>query len=79
MEIVFSFIFSNDVIYDDKKYGSIGIVFALMSFLIAIGVVILLGAVFGVVWPRTTPKGELRRPSVSERLRRIPPTNRRAS
>jgi membrane protein len=50
MEIVFSFIFSNEVISDDKKYGSIGIVFALMSWLIAIGVVIILGAVCGVVW-----------------------------
>jgi len=50
MEIVFKFIFSNDVISDDKKYGSIGVVFALMSWLIAIGVVIILGAVFGVVW-----------------------------
>ncbi len=50
MEVVFSFIFSNDVISDDKKYGSIGVVFALMSYLIAIGVVIILGAVFGVVW-----------------------------
>lgn len=50
MEIVFSFIFSNEVISDYKKYGSIGIVFALMSWLIAIGVVIILGAVFGVVW-----------------------------
>jgi membrane protein len=50
MEVVFSFIFSSSVISDDKKYGSIGVVFALMSYLIAIGVVIILGAVFGVVW-----------------------------
>ncbi len=50
MEVVFSFIFSNIVISDDKKYGSIGVVFALMSWLIAIGVVIILGAVAGVVW-----------------------------
>jgi membrane protein len=50
MQVVFSFIFSNEVITDDKKYGSIGVVFALMSWLIAIGVVIILGAVFGVVW-----------------------------
>lgn len=57
MEIVFSFIFSNDVINDDKKYGAIGIVFALMSFLIAIGVVFILGAVFGVVWREQRHKG----------------------
>jgi membrane protein len=50
MEVVFSFTFSSEIITDDKKYGPIGVVFALMSWLIAIGVVIILGAVFGVVW-----------------------------
>jgi membrane protein len=50
MEIVFSFTFSSEIITDDKKYGPIGVVFALMSWLIAIGVVIILGAVFGLVW-----------------------------
>ena len=50
MEFVFSFIFSGTVISDDKKYGPIGVVFALMSWLIAIGVVIILGAVVGLVW-----------------------------
>jgi membrane protein len=50
MEVVFSIIFSNEVITDDKKYGPIGVVFVLMSWLIAIGVVIILGAVAGVVW-----------------------------
>jgi len=50
MEVVFSFIFSSTVISDNQKYGPIGIVFALMSWLIAIGVVIILGAVVGVVW-----------------------------
>ena len=50
MAVVFSIIFSSTVISDDKKYGPIGVVFALMSWLIAIGVVIILGAVAGVVW-----------------------------
>ena len=50
MEAVFSVIFSGTVITDDKKYGPIGVVFALMSWLIAIGVVIILGAVAGIVW-----------------------------
>ncbi len=50
MEVVFSIIFSGTVISDDKKYGPIGVVFALMSWLIAIGVVIILGAVVGLVW-----------------------------
>ena len=50
MVVVFSIIFSGMVITDATKYGSIGVVFALMSWLIAIGVVIILGAVVGVVW-----------------------------
>ena len=50
MEAVFSVIFSGMVASYDKKYGPIGVVFALMSWLIAIGVVIILGAVAGIVW-----------------------------
>ena len=38
------------LISDDDKYGLIGIVFALLSWLTAIGVVIILGAVAGIVW-----------------------------
>jgi uncharacterized BrkB/YihY/UPF0761 family membrane protein len=50
MEVVCSFTFSSTVISGDQKYGPIGVVFALMSWLIAIGVVIILGAVAGLVW-----------------------------
>ena len=50
MEAVFSAIFSSMVISNNKTYGPIGVVFSLMSWLIAIGVVIILGAVVGVVW-----------------------------
>ncbi len=50
MELVFRLIFSSTIISDDRKYGPIGVVFALMSWLIAVGVVIILGAVAGVVW-----------------------------
>ena len=48
---VFSkFFFSNTIIGDHREYGPIGVVFALMSWLIAIGVVIILGAVVGTVF-----------------------------
>jgi len=50
MEVVFSLFISGMVISEDKEYGPIGIVSALMAFLIAIGVVIILGAVVGLVW-----------------------------
>jgi membrane protein len=50
MQAVFSVIFSGMVISNEEKYGPIGVVFALMSWLIAIGVVIILGAVAGIVW-----------------------------
>ncbi len=47
---VFYVIFSGMVISYDQKYGPIGIVFGLMSFFIAIGVVIVLGAAVGLMW-----------------------------
>ena len=50
MEAVFSIIFSDMVTSDDKKYGPPGAVVTLMSRLIATGVVIILGAVAGIVW-----------------------------
>ena len=50
MDAVFAVVFSGMVISDDRKYGPIGIVFCLMSYLIAIGVVVILGAVTGLVW-----------------------------
>jgi membrane protein len=50
MYAVFSVIFSGMVISYDQKYGPIGVVFGLMSFFIAIGVVITLGAAVGQMW-----------------------------
>jgi membrane protein len=50
MEVVFSFVFSTMVVSNERKYGPIGVVFSLMSWLIATGVVIILGAVVGIVW-----------------------------
>ncbi len=50
MAWAFSLFFSNEVISDYNRYGPIGVVFALMSWLIAIGVVLIIGAVFGLVW-----------------------------
>ena len=50
MDLVFRLTFSNSVISDYNKYGAIGVVFAFMSWLIAIGVVIILGAIVGLVW-----------------------------
>lgn len=47
---VFAVIFSSMIISYNKRYGSIGTVFALMSFFIAIGVVLVLGAALGLVW-----------------------------
>jgi membrane protein len=50
MEAFFAVTFSGTVTSDDREYGQIGTVFALMSYLIAIGVVVILGAVTGLVW-----------------------------
>ena len=50
MVAVFSSTFSGMVISSYDRYGPIGIVFDIMSVLLAIGVVIILGAVLGIVW-----------------------------
>jgi hypothetical protein len=51
MEVVFWFFFSGIVISDAKKFGPIGVIFAaLLSYLAAIGVVVILGAVVGLAW-----------------------------
>jgi membrane protein len=50
MSIFFRLTISSAITSDYRKYGSIGVVFVLMTLLIAIGVVIALGAVLGVVW-----------------------------
>jgi membrane protein len=48
---VFSkYYFSSTIISNNRIYGTIGVIFALLSWLIAIAVVILLGGVAGVVW-----------------------------
>ena len=73
MKVVFSFIFSSTVIGDDKKYGLIGVVFALMSWLIAIGVVIILGAVAGAVWRERGLSIRRRKdPARNERPQQVP-------
>ena len=50
MTFYFRLSMSSTITSDYKKYGEIGIVFALMQLLIAVGVVLIIGAVFGVVW-----------------------------
>jgi membrane protein len=44
------FYFSGTIISDSKTYGTIGAIFGLMTWFIAIGAVIILGAVAGAVW-----------------------------
>ena len=50
MEVFFWLFFSAMVISDANRYGPIGVIFALLSYLIAIGVVVILGAVAGLAW-----------------------------
>lgn len=50
MVIVFRLTLSSTIVSSYRKYGSIGVVFAIMPLLVAIGVVIILGALLGVAW-----------------------------
>jgi membrane protein len=45
-----SIFFSSAIVSNNKEYGPVGVFFILMSWLIAVGVVIVLGAVVGGVW-----------------------------
>lgn len=45
-----SFYFAPTIVSDSRLYGTIGIVFTMVSWFIAIGAVITLGAVVGAVW-----------------------------
>ncbi len=73
MMLVFHLVFSNSVTGNYHRYGPIGVILSLMSFFIAVGVVIMLGAVFGLVWhesrsPRTP---SLAQPADDEPLHEI--------
>jgi membrane protein len=62
---VFSqFYFSSTIISDSRTYGAIDAVFSILTWFIAIGAVIILGAVAGVVWEdrRTEMQPERGRP-----------------
>jgi membrane protein len=50
MVVGFRLTLSRTIATDYAQYGPIGVVFAIMSVLIAIGVVLILGAMVGVVW-----------------------------
>ena len=55
---VFSrFYFSSTIISDSRTYGTIGAVFGILTWLIAIAAVIIIGAVAGVVWENRTSSG----------------------
>jgi membrane protein len=55
LSVFSSFYFSTTVIDDTKTFGTIGVVFSLLTWFIFIGFVIVLGAASGAVWQR--PKG----------------------
>ena len=45
-----AFYFSTTIVDDSKTYGTIGVTFTLVTWFIAMGAVLTLGAVFGAVW-----------------------------
>jgi membrane protein len=56
------FFFSSWIVSDNKLYGSVGPVFSILTWLIAVGAVLIIGAVGGVVWQeRAEERAEERR------------------
>jgi small-conductance mechanosensitive channel len=78
MVLVFRLTLSSTIASNYRKYGSAGVIFAIMTLLIAIGVVIMLGALLGVVWRerREHPPGE-QPDSSGERHRLVTATSSR--
>jgi membrane protein len=47
-----AFYFSSTIVSDSRTYGTIGVTFTLVTWFIAMGAVVTLGAVVGAVWHR---------------------------
>jgi membrane protein len=52
MGVFAAFYFSSTIVGDSKTYGTIGVTFTLVTWFVAIGAVLTLGAVAGAVWQR---------------------------
>jgi membrane protein len=52
LAIVSSVYFSSAVITEHRLFGTIGVVFVLLTWFIAVGAIVVLGAVLGAVWQR---------------------------
>jgi membrane protein len=52
MGVFAAFYFSSTIVGDSKTYGTIGVTFTLVTWFVAIGAVLTLGAVVGAVWQR---------------------------
>ena len=50
MGVVFKLAMSSTITSNYARYGARGVMLSLMWFLVAVGVVIIVGAVIGVVW-----------------------------
>ena len=61
LELFSAAYFSTAIISDSSLYGTIGVVFSLMIWFIAIGVVIVLGAVAGATWNQRKRLSSVRR------------------
>jgi membrane protein len=57
LELFSAVYFSESIISDSRLYGSIGVVFSLLTWFIAIGAVIVLGAAGGVTWDQRKMAG----------------------
>jgi membrane protein len=78
-----AFYFSSTIVSDSKTYGTIGVTFTLVTWFIAIGAVLTLGAVVGAVWQRrrsrtaksTLVSGERSDPGIPRSPEHLPGTD----
>jgi membrane protein len=68
LELFSSVYFSSAIISDSRLYGTIGVVFSLLTWFIAIGAVIVLGAVGGATWDQRKGRSRRTRTGPSDRV-----------
>jgi Virulence factor BrkB len=73
LELFSSVYFSAAIVSDSRLYGPIGVVFTLLTWFIAIGAVIVLGAVAGATWDQRSGRSRNKHRSIRSGTRRIRP------
>ena len=77
LQVFAAFYFSSTITSDSRLYGNVGVIFSLITWFIAIGAVIVLGALTGDIWQHRRHPLRQRRHRTIRRAASLPPNPRR--